>query len=615
VIDGIEIANPNHFGYQGTGGGPISAINTDFVSEIDFYAGAFPARYGDKASRGLDVKQTEGLRDRFHFKAELGMAGMGGIAEGPLKQGKGSFMLSYRKSYLDLIAGSWGGMTAIPKYWNTQSKTVWDFSPKTKLSLFTLYSEDGIKIDTEDEEEGSANSDDEARKIESQTRQYAVGTTLRHVFNGGYIEGQISAIENKWRQQIKDSTEMNVKFRNYSTEKNATIRIDGAIFPFGTDEVSFGAFYKNCHLDYEYFFAPESVYLYEPGTDSIVGFTGIIYSNTVYRKKTTDKYGGYTQYKKNLGQKIVLTTGIRLDALSYTGNYTISPRVSLAYNFNEQTSLSSGYGRHYQSPEWFMLVQNGVDTKLKSKYTDQYILGLSHLFAPDLKGTIETYYKPYSDVPVTRDMTTDDPLDYDPYFVNSGKGDAKGIEFFLQKKVKKNFWGTLSYSYSESKAKDPRNENEEFSWDFDYRNVGTLILGYRQEYMKKSWYEKLSKKPLYKAVGWLPGMPSDESEYTLKFRYLGGRPYTKPVYHPELRMWLTDPETKINSSREDPYTRLDLFLKSRWYFGKWSLFTFFEVDNVLDKENLWGIIYNKDGTQTKVNQLRRMIIGGFIVEF
>ena len=55
ILDHIEIPNPNHFGYQGLGGGPINMINTEFVRRVDFYAGAFPARYGDKASSVMDI--------------------------------------------------------------------------------------------------------------------------------------------------------------------------------------------------------------------------------------------------------------------------------------------------------------------------------------------------------------------------------------------------------------------------------------------------------------------------------------------------------------------------------------------------------------------------------
>ena len=60
IMDHIEIPNPNHFAYQGAGGGPINMINAQFVRRVDFYAGAFPARYGDKASSVMDISLREG---------------------------------------------------------------------------------------------------------------------------------------------------------------------------------------------------------------------------------------------------------------------------------------------------------------------------------------------------------------------------------------------------------------------------------------------------------------------------------------------------------------------------------------------------------------------------
>ena len=50
IMDHLEIPNPNHFGEVGTGGGPVNMLNTEFVERIDFFAGGFPARYGDKQS-------------------------------------------------------------------------------------------------------------------------------------------------------------------------------------------------------------------------------------------------------------------------------------------------------------------------------------------------------------------------------------------------------------------------------------------------------------------------------------------------------------------------------------------------------------------------------------
>ncbi len=42
-IDGVEIPTINHFTTQGSSGGPVGLINVDFIKEVDFYSGAFPA--------------------------------------------------------------------------------------------------------------------------------------------------------------------------------------------------------------------------------------------------------------------------------------------------------------------------------------------------------------------------------------------------------------------------------------------------------------------------------------------------------------------------------------------------------------------------------------------
>ena len=45
-LDGVEIPNINHFATQGSSGGPVGMINVDFIREVSFYSGAFPANRG-----------------------------------------------------------------------------------------------------------------------------------------------------------------------------------------------------------------------------------------------------------------------------------------------------------------------------------------------------------------------------------------------------------------------------------------------------------------------------------------------------------------------------------------------------------------------------------------
>jgi hypothetical protein len=119
----------------------------------------------------------------------------------------------------------------------------------------------------------------------------------------------------------------------------------------------------------------------------------------------------------------------------------------------------------------------------------------------------------------------------------------------------------------------------------------------------------------YKAASWLPVFPADESEISVKYRYLGGRPYTPQQYHAEWRRWTVDPDMAINSARMKPYQRFDFHIQRRWFFGRVNLLTYFEVENVLNTKNLWGYNYNENGSVTNIYQFGRMIIGGVVVEF
>ena len=84
VMDYLEIPYPNHYPEQGKGGGPITMVDTEFIERIDFYAGAFPARYGEKLSSVMDVTLRSGTRDKHLGEVTMNMAGFGTNLEGPL---------------------------------------------------------------------------------------------------------------------------------------------------------------------------------------------------------------------------------------------------------------------------------------------------------------------------------------------------------------------------------------------------------------------------------------------------------------------------------------------------------------------------------------------------
>ena len=202
-------------------------------------------------------------------------------------------------------------------------------------------------------------------------------------------------------------------------------------------------------------------------------------------------------------------------------------------------------------------------------------------------------------------------------WVNAGAGRSYGAELFLQKKFSNRWYGTFSYSKSVAEGIDPRysNETRYYPWDYDYGDIVTVIGGYKIRYMDYDWYQRYKKTFWAQALSWIPIMPSDEYEISVRARYLGGRPYTPKVYDHNVRQWYTNQARDINTERFDYYLRFDLMVLQRFYFKKMNLVAFWDIMNVFDRNNPWDYFYRDDGTREQVWQYKTFPVGGLTLEF
>ena len=175
----------------------------------------------------------------------------------------------------------------------------------------------------------------------------------------------------------------------------------------------------------------------------------------------------------------------------------------------------------------------------------------------------------------------------------------------------------FSYSYYKAQARDPRYRVEEkyYNWHFDFRHVLTVSGGYKIKFHEKSWFNELKRKKWWRAVAWLPFAPTDEFQIGVRYRYLGGRPYTPLTYNPTFREWHESPQQELNSARLKPYNRLDIMFIQRRYYKKMNLAVFFNIMNIQNRFNVWGIQYLPDGTRSEIAQFTLFPVGGFILEF
>ncbi len=620
LIDGIEIPYPNHFGNFTTQGGPINMLNPLVVREVDFVAGAFPARFGTRASSVMDISLKRGSLTELDGNVDLSMAGVGVVLESPLPGHGNSFIGSYHRSFLELMAraGVWQ-MTAVPHYDNALAKLVLKPHRVHELSLLGLWGRDYIHIEPGEDVVETGYTGDQT------TNRHAGGIGWQALFGEtGYGKLLLSTASTSWDLFAWEDDETDTVVRNLTTERNWSARYDVSLRLLPGNETQAGVGFSLMPFDISYYAKPETVYRYTyfGSTDSIIDSTPLLDpSGDPYvagideaHQARGNRLDGYVQHRLEVARAGHLTLGVRFDRFSYTGRADLSPRAGFStVPFAGGFSVHAGWGWHHQYPDWYMLLLDSVaNHDLRSRRSDHYVFGIERQFGPDVKLSLEAYTKDNRYLPFPAHWTTPDSFDYTNRYVDSGLGNARGIELFLQKKHSHNWNASVAYSLSKSTYENPQRPGTELPADYDYGHVLTLSGMYRFEFYKQQWYRNLP--------GWfratLGGIVlGDESDVGLRFRYMGGRPYTPMTWDRETRRWVENTELH-NSARYPDYSRLDFHWGHKFVLSSWSLSWYLEVQNLLDRENVWFNSYQAGDPEPEVvNQTARWVIGGVVVEF
>lgn len=656
VMDHLEIPYPNHFAQAGTGGGPVTMINTEFIERIDFYAGSFPARFGGKVSSVMDVTLREGNRTRSLGQFNFNMAGFGLTYEGPLGE-NANYIATLKRSFLDFVISN-TGLAAVPEYWSGQAKVTYHLSPGRKLMINFLGGIDAINIIGEETPQARG-----AENVNYSTKEYTIGMTYKSLIaNHGYWVtslGQSLIHVNTDVFRIDDNNLHDTYYTQSDTDIDNLLKSD-IVYKFSSAfELSGGLkiqmsnlnyddqFRENTSIDYIYRF--DNKYYVDPTVnstwngetvDSIPGnsfyyeFLDTIPEINLIKDTVAVGLGHDWQSKKTIVSpsvwiqgryfpipKLEMIFGMRVGQTGYTKYQYISPRLSLVYTLMPGVKLNVSGGRYYQPPINPILNGDFADVKnLKDYYADQVVAGLEYLPREDVRVTLELFEKKFEQLVTAEMIDTTISGQRVIYFdnghqVNAGAGRSYGLEFYIQKKLLDNWYGSFSYSKSVAQGIDPRDGKTYYPWSYDYGDVMTLIGGYKIKYMNYDWYPTYKSSLAAKAFSWLPFMPSDEYEISFRARYVGGRPYTEPVYNPYKRRWYAQSDDPLNSKRYDPYYRFDIMLLQRFYFEKMNMVVFWDIMNLTNRDNPWEFMYKSDGSKEMSWQFKTFPVGGVLLEF
>lgn len=570
IVDNIEVPNINHFGTQGSSGGPLSIINIDFVKNVDFSAGAFGAKYGDKVSSITNIQLRNGNEEEFGGKAFLSATGFGLNLEGPLGN-KGSYFLSVRRSYLDWIFEA-AGFSFIPEYWDFTFKANYKLDEYNSLSFLTIGALGNVKLNNDNAD----NRFDNSRVAIPKQDQYFSGLTWKHLFETGFLTTTLGETFTKYNVFQNDSTvELNKVFKNKSTEAETSLKTD---FDFQLD--------KHNRLLFGNQIKYADKLQYDINIPGYLRFDLRDLNNPIAMPLNVDsnfhtfKNATYFSYSLSSGRNS-FTIGTHLDYFSYTqSKWYFSPRFSYSYQLNDLSSITLSGGRYYQSPSYIWLVGT-PNQKLNAIRADQAVLGYEFIPMEDMKFQAEVFYKIYGNYPARiyrpeavlapsgyDDATNDIPYGLEPLKSNAS-GYSRGMEIFIQKKLSSiPLYGLISLTIADTKFKSI--DNVQRPGAYDSRIIMNISLGYK---LNEFW------------------------ELSGKFRLADGLPSTDYLSN-GIKNYL-----EYNEGQRYPlFHALDLRIDKRWIPGKYSLITYIDVQNVYGRQNVQGYRWNSQTQKVEASK-------------
>lgn len=570
-VDEIEVPVINHFATQGSSGGPVGILNVSLIKSVDLIAGGFPANRMNALSSFFEIQLKEGRRDKMFTQLTVGASELTLSNEGPLTP-KTTYLLSARRSYLQGLFRVIG-LPFLPTFNDFQFKTTTKINDKTELTFIGIGAIDQFALNFDIPEDQTQDEIEERQyllgvlPIQSQWN-YATGAKLKRFRENGYWTFVLSRnmLNNESYKYANndESSEANLLFNYQSQESENKFRAENSIFGKGYT-LKYG-------VNYEY-----SRYLidnFDRATLSTTG--GVIDISSISNFNT---YGAFISGSKNFNaDRLLLTGGIRMDGSDFGQTASnplnqISPRISASYQLRPNLFVTANAGIYYQKPSYTILgFQNNEGAFVNQDNDVRFIrsaqlIGGIELLVPEKarRFTAEVFYKKYSNYPTSlrngislANLGADFGVIGNEPVASNSEGRAYGVEFLAQQRLFNNFYGIASLTLVRSEFTNPNTAGfVPSSWD--NRFIVSMTAGKR---FNKNW------------------------EVGARWRFLGGTPFTPNdieasslIQNWDLRNSAILDFNRINGVRLSPFHQLDLRVDKKYFFEKWNLNWYFDIQN------------------------------------
>jgi len=564
LLDEAPVYNASHLL------GFFSVFNSDAIKDMTLYKGGIPAQFGGRASSVLDIQMNNGNQKQFNVQGGIGLISSRLTIEGPIVKEKGSFIISGRRTYIDLflaLAGSDFANTTL-YFYDLNAKANYKLSESDRIYISGYLGRDVFGRQSIGMDWGNKT------------------TTLRwnHLFNQRLFSNT-SFIYSTYDYAFDVSrSDIEVSMGSGIVDYNLKEDLGWFVNPNNTIKIGFNVIHHQ--------FNPGELISSGTQINSIIMdkknmLEGGVYISNSQRITSliNAEYGLRLSAAYNMGPTTEYTynnNNVRIDSALYgggqffNGNLNLEPRLSFTYTLNESSSVKASYNRMAQYMHQISNSGSGqpndiwvpLSNNIKPLIADQLSLGyFKNLMNNDIELSVEGYYKKLQntvDYEDGADILLNDDLESQLVF---GDGYSYGLEFLLRKNAGR-FTGWIGYTLARSANRfDDINNGNYFPIKYDRTHDISIVGTF-----------KLNEKLTLSAT-WI---------------YATGNAVTFPAGTYEIDGKLQPYYTERNGGRMPATHRLDVGLnwqrkKTLRFESGWN----FSIYNVYGRENPYSISFRE----------------------
>ncbi len=493
LLDGVPVYNASHlFGF-------FSVFNADAINSVDLIKGGFPARYGGRLSSVIDIRMKEGSMKKIGGAVSIGLISSKFMLEGPIIKDKTSFIISGRRTYIDVLARPFIRMannqdegynsTLGYYFYDLNAKINHKFSDRDRIYLSAYAGDDTFYFREESEYDDPGFDSSYKDDYDANTGWGNITSMLRwnHVLSPKLFSN-VSLTYSNYDLHIDYSSKSEYTyngmvekedfgFRYFSGIEDWGAKIDFDFMPSPAHYIKFGVGathhqFKPGALQYEANFGDDD----DENIDTLLNESFV---NAV-------EYVAYVEDDFKMTNRLKANLGLHYSsfAVDDTMFHSLQPRISARYLLNNRWSLKASFAMMTQ---YIHLLSNSsaidlptdlwvpATKKVVPQNSMQVALGAAHTFKNNFEVSIESYYKTMKNLIAYKDGGSyfgggiGSDTDWQDQ-VESGDGESYGVEFLVQKK-KGNTTGWIGYTLSWSNRQfEEINFGKQFPYKYDRRH-------------------------------------------------------------------------------------------------------------------------------------------------